>query len=492
MTNTGKHKPKAHGNYRRRIFLILFADIAALFSAYFLSIHAADFISGLLAPEKAKHEFVLDERYLFFLLSLIAIFLFYNSGHYTKRVPWWSQVRHTIIVFICLMVASGFLHFAMHYSFQRLPALLFWLVAWVSLIIMRQLAHIIGRILKIWSIPTVVIGDGENAIDAIYALCSDRYSGYDVHSMLLYHDFEGFSQDILPLRGREIEIIKGPENSVDYINHHREDFYVLAPEALQHIDGEKLIALIAKVCGRENYAIVPPTKGLALYGQIPDFFFGYDIMLFHPLARINYPYKRIIKGIMDITLSLLALIIFLPLFLLIPLLIKLEGRGPVLFAHKRIGQNGKSFKCLKFRTMVSDAERRLEVYLRRNPEARDEWEKEFKLKDDPRVTKIGGYLRRTSLDELPQIFNILAGNMSFVGPRPIIEQEKQYYGKKFKAYSSVKPGITGLWQVSGRSNVTYKYRIYLDSWYVENWSVWYDVVILVKTVLVILRRSGAY
>jgi len=483
--------------HKCRPLLILFADIAALLLAYFLSDYAADFISGILTPSNTKHLITSDEQYLFFLLSLVAIFLFYNFGHYTRRIPWWSQVHHTMAVFICLMMTSGFLHFAMHYSFQRLPALLFWLFAWMLLLLMRQFAHIIGRTLKIWSIPTAVVGDGENAIDAIYALCSDRHPGYDISALLLYSDFKGFSKDILPLSIRDIEIITGPENCVRFISNHLENFYVLAPEAMQHIDGEKLTAMISELCGRENYAIVPPTKGLALYGQVPDFFFGYDIMLFHPLARINYPYKRVVKRAMDIVFASLLLVVFCPVIIIIMLLMVMEG-GDIFFPSERIGYRGKIFKCWKFRTMRPNSQKILNEALK-DPKARVEWEKDFKLHRDPRVTRLGVFLRKSSFDELPQLFNILKGDMSLVGPRPIlagprpiIGSEKEKYGDKFPVYISVKPGVTGLWQVNGRSDVSFKYRIYLDSWYIENWSIWYDVVILIKTVLVILRRSGAY
>lgn len=171
----------------------------------------------------------------------------------------------------------------------------------------------------------------------------------------------------------------------------------------------------------------------------------------------------------------------------------LQGQpGPVIFKHIRIGKDGKPFPCYKFRSMCVDAKERLAELLANDQEARAEWEKDFKLKNDPRITKSGAFLRKTSLDELPQIFNVLKGEMSLVGPRPIIHEELERYGEYVDDYLMVKPGITGMWQVSGRSDIEYDERVLLDSWYVRNWSVWLDVVMLFKTFKVVACKKGAY
>jgi len=189
----------------------------------------------------------------------------------------------------------------------------------------------------------------------------------------------------------------------------------------------------------------------------------------------------------------LLLPILLPIIGILAFLIKKESPGPVFFAHKRIGKNGAIIPTYKFRSMFSDAEERLEKLLKSDEEIKKEWESNFKIKDDPRITKIGYIMRKTSLDELPQIFNVLKGEMNFVGPRPVIQQEiKQYYKEDAEYYFMVKPGITGLWQVSGRSDTDYDFRVATDKWYVMNWSLWLDIVILFKTVKVVLFREGAY
>jgi undecaprenyl-phosphate galactose phosphotransferase len=178
--------------------------------------------------------------------------------------------------------------------------------------------------------------------------------------------------------------------------------------------------------------------------------------------------------------------------LIIVLLIKINSRGPAIFSQERVGKNDRSFRCYKFRTMFTDAEERFNTFLGNNPDAQNEWKNYWKLRIDPRITKIGSFLRRTSLDELPQILNVLKGDMSLVGPRPVTKREiDEYYKEHAKLCFGVPPGITGLWQVSGRSNTSYDYRIALDSWYVRNWNLWLDIVILLKTVKVVINREGA-
>ena len=209
--------------------------------------------------------------------------------------------------------------------------------------------------------------------------------------------------------------------------------------------------------------------------------------------RLKSKYRVILQNVFNYLLALASLPVLLPLIGIFAYKIKKESPGPVFFVHNRIGKNGKIIPTLKFRSMYSDAQERLEKLLKENEEIRKEWEREFKLKDDPRITKIGAILRKTSLDELPQIFNVLRGEMNFVGPRPVLQEElDMYYKNDAEYYFMVKPGITGLWQVSGRSDTNYDFRVATDKWYVSNWSLWLDIVILLKTVKVVLFREGAY
>lgn len=197
------------------------------------------------------------------------------------------------------------------------------------------------------------------------------------------------------------------------------------------------------------------------------------------------------KRIFDFTLAGLTLIFTMPILLVIAALIKLQDGGQVLFAQERVGVNGKMFKCYKFRSMVANAQERLDHLLATDPEARAEWEQTQKLRRDPRITRLGAFLRKSSLDELPQLWNIVRGDMSIVGPRPIVENEVKKYGAYFEEYAAVRPGLTGRWQVSGRSATTYEQRVQHDATYVQNWSFGSDVWIVVLTIPAILMSKGA-
>ncbi len=208
----------------------------------------------------------------------------------------------------------------------------------------------------------------------------------------------------------------------------------------------------------------------------------------------TFKFYKFIKNLFDLLFSLLFLIAFLPLFLIISLLIKLSSKGPIFFLQKRVGKNNIPFKCIKFRTMHPEATDILKELLIKDSLIKKEFKKTHKIKNDPRITPIGKLLRKTSLDELPQFINVLRGEMSIVGPRPIVKEEKKKYRKNLKKVLSIKPGITGLWQVSGRNNLTYKRRVLLDINYVENYNLLMDLKILIRTFGVILfpLDRGAY
>jgi Undecaprenyl-phosphate galactose phosphotransferase WbaP len=201
--------------------------------------------------------------------------------------------------------------------------------------------------------------------------------------------------------------------------------------------------------------------------------------------------KTLIKRTFDIAAASCLLVALSPALLVVSWLVRLDG-GKAVFGHIRVGQNGQAFKCLKFRSMVMNADAVLKDLLDRDPRARMEWELEFKLRDDIRITRIGRFLRRTSLDELPQLLNVVRGEMSLVGPRPIVEEELVRYGDDVRYYLMAKPGMTGLWQVSGRNDTDYATRVSLDVSYVKSWSLRRDLGILIRTVKVVVTGSGAY
>lgn len=209
-------------------------------------------------------------------------------------------------------------------------------------------------------------------------------------------------------------------------------------------------------------------------------------------ARVNQPCGGAIKRVFDFTLALFAIIILSPLLLAVAIAVRLSDGGPALFGHKRIGFSGKTFKCWKFRSMIPNSDTVFKDYLAKNPEAALEWRLNQKIQNDPRVTPLGYFLRKYSIDELPQLFNILAGDMSFVGPRPIQRSEYDKYGYSLRHYLSTRPGLTGLWQISGRSNSTYQKRVAFDRYYVTHWGMLTDVALIVKTVPVAVTGAGSY
>ncbi len=200
-------------------------------------------------------------------------------------------------------------------------------------------------------------------------------------------------------------------------------------------------------------------------------------------------YSKYLKRAFDLLFAIALLPVLLPIIAVLYVLTRING-GSGFFAHERVGQNGQTFKCLKIRTMVPDAQERLKGFLAENPEAKDEWKRTQKLVDDPRVTAVGRFLRRTSLDELPQLWNVLRGEMSFVGPRPVTAPELERYGIHKRAYLSLKPGITGVWQVEGRTNGCYDERLKMDQSYVKNMGFLYDLRLIVRTALVVVSPTG--
>lgn len=204
------------------------------------------------------------------------------------------------------------------------------------------------------------------------------------------------------------------------------------------------------------------------------------------------PIGGAIKLGFDIAGAVIALMLLFPLLCLVALIIKLSDSGPALYRHPRIGQNGRMFSCWKFRTMVVNSDDVLRRHIVANPDAACEWEQTRKLKQDPRITPIGLVLRKSSVDELPQLFNIIRGEMSFVGPRPIVSAEVRKYGPYINDYLRARPGLTGAWQVSGRNDTDYDTRVELDRAYVQNWSIWRDVIIIAKTFRVVIATRGSY
>ena len=333
-----------------------------------------------------------------------------------------------------------------------------------------------------WQMPSVIIGCGDNAREAFLAINSDELLGFNVIAFVSLEENNNVSLML------DTPIIC---ENVKYITEHFGYCKVfIALEYEQSNLRDEWIRYLSSH-GIRNISVIPAMRGVPLYGTDISHFFSHELMMLrvnNNLARLS---SRILKRTFDIFVSSLLLSLLSPFLFYIGWKVSRDGASP-LYGHERIGQNGRKFKCLKFRSMIINSKEVLEHLLSTDPEARAEWDKDFKLKNDPRITPIGGFLRKTSLDELPQLLNVLRGEMSLVGPRPVVEEELQRYGDDKAYYLMAKPGMTGLWQVSGRNDVDYTTRVYFDSWYVKNWGIWNDIAILFKTIGVVLKRDGAY
>jgi len=266
----------------------------------------------------------------------------------------------------------------------------------------------------------------------------------------------------------------------------------MAMVAMPDIDEQKQKIILNNSASAFRYNVFIPTYSdiVNVWASVRDF--G-GILGLATSNRLKMPWNLVIKRFFDIVVVIIGGLILLPFLLLIALLIKISSPGPILFKQVRPGKNGKHFTFYKFRSMVIDAEERLKALLESDPQIKDEWEKNRKLHKDPRLTTVGRFIRRTSIDEFPQLINILKGDMSFVGPRPVIDDsEMEMYGESFANSFSIRPGLTGMWQVSGRSDTEYKERIAYDTYYIQSWSIWLDLWIFFKTFGAVIAGKGAY
>ena len=334
----------------------------------------------------------------------------------------------------------------------------------------------------LWIRPTIIIGHGENALEAAVALESEPRMGFQVVGYMDVNE----SKPKIKLNGQTII-------NFDQLEPMAEQPGIQWVIALEHSESDQREHWLRTLTqwGAIDISVIPAMRGVPLYGTDIAHFFSHEVALLRVGNNLRRWPARLTKRIFDFLMAGILLVLLSPVLILIALALKFEG-GSVLFAHQLLGKNGRKFNCYKFRSMVLDAEQRLEAILQENPALKSQWDKEHKLKADPRISKLGHFLRRTSLDELPQLFNVLKSEMSLVGPRPIVQEELQKYGLEKSYYLMVRPGMTGLWQVSGRNDVDYQTRVYLDVWYVKNWSLWYDLALLFKTVKVVMSRSGAY
>lgn len=457
----------------------------------------ADYISIVLGTLVAYHlrlnlpilpvspHFNVDGIYVYGIIPLVFLSILLLNNTYSVVSPYWDTMKNLFRSITIGVVVSIVLMYTGHVIND--VSRLFVVFAYVfMLLFIFSSRFIVGKILSkagYLNIPVLLVGAGKTA--ELVKKSLDRMP-IATYKIIGYVDDNPKSSTI----AKEYPCLGAFSDVEDVIKDTGVQTVLICAPGLEP---KKLVSLINRLqLLVKRVAFVPelfglPTSNITARGMMEEQ--AVVLRVQNNLARKS---NRIMKRIFDIVATVCGGLLILPILAIVAVLIYLDSPGPIVFGHKRVGQGGKEFPCYKFRSMVPNAQEALEVYLKENPAAREEWERDFKLKDDPRVTRIGKFLRKTSLDELPQLWNVLVGDMSLVGPRPIVRDEIVKYGDYINDFYLVPPGITGVWQVSGRSDTTYEERVLMDSWYVHNWSVWIDIVYLLKTVLAVVKSKGAY
>ena len=460
-----------------RNLLLLLADI----TAYAIAISMAMLLyryycEGPIQPEMWFHFWLMPTS--FFLIGRFARIYGGNFFYGGASVdPPEELKRITLIAIGCFLILLGYYTLSSNIENFSLFSGTFSTIFVIFLIpVCRYGVRTLMKHTGLGVVPVLVAGGGKSGLMVCEELQRDRFFGYEPIGYLDDSPDNPYGINV-PYLGRLSEAV--------YLSRsrHIDTIICCIPlpvlEAKRERWGDVFMQLI----------IVADTRIFPVNWSYPINF--NSIAALSISNQMQWKLFRVSKFLFEVCAAFLAIIVLFTLGVLIAVLIKLTSRGPVFYYASRLGQNGKTFNVIKFRTMYKDSAQILQQMLESNAELAMEWESKFKLENDPRVTPLGRFLRRTSMDELPQFLNILRGEMALIGPRPIVKEEKKYYGEYYKFISRVKPGITGLWQVSGRSDTTYEQRVRLDLYYLNNWSIWMDYFILLKTVKEVLFCRGA-
>jgi len=351
----------------------------------------------------------------------------------------------------------------------------------VILLTVRSMTHWLLYKTRLGGIPAVIYGSGNTGKLVVDCLLSNIRAGY-VPVLILDDDPQGIDEY------RGVPVIHDTSIGPEVVSRYR---IKMAMMTISELDNQQIKHIMNTSVSAFRYSALIPDSSSAYTISMSIRDFG-GVLGWVTTNKLKTSWNLKLKRLMDILIVSIGGLLLLPFLIITALLIKITSRGPVLYKHLRLGMNGKYFYAYKFRSMVINAHEQLEKLLESNPQIKKEWEKNHKLANDPRVTIIGRFLRRTSIDEFPQLINILKGEMSLVGPRPIVDAEVERYGDDFYRVFSVRPGLTGLWQVSGRSDADYDARVAYDTYYLQSWSGWLDLWVLFMTFGAVVRGRGAY
>ncbi len=473
-----------------RVFALLIVDIIAFYCSLLAAFYTRKFLTAIIP---IFLELSLSIPYFLKIWWLPLVYLFFISYErlYLRNLSFWDETRELLkAVTVAMLTALALLTIGrMTPDISRLTVILLWFYGLVIFPLFRLFGKRLLYRAGLWKENVIIIGAGKAGVDAAKGICAERHLGYNIIGFL-DDDDEKIGTELL-ISGRRYKVFGKTRNFSKFVTMLNISTIIVAIPSLPIRKLTELTNNIQKYT--KNILLIPDLKGIALTNTELNHLFFQQIFLLKINNNLKSFTNRVIKRTFDLVVSLLLVPVLLPVIGILGLLIRIDSPGPILYRHYRVGRGGRIFGVYKFRSMYRDSKERLENILRTNPAASREWNSCFKLKDDPRITRMGRFLRRTSLDELPQLFNVLKGEMSLVGPRPVLEEEiTKYYKEYADYYYLVRPGITGLWQVSGRNDVDYDVRVQLDSWYVLNWSIWLDLLMCIKTVRVVLNRQGAY
>ncbi len=459
-------------------FSLLFSDVLALILAFGLaSLLRLWWLGGIGS--------ITDYQQIFpIFLILILVFAWqglYKNGGITQIEELRIVVEATSIVFLLTTTITFLLQSSQIYS--RFIFLFAWAFSVILLPVMRWISREIMTGKDLWGEPVAIVGNGSASLQLAEALRKEPKVGFKPFIIIGDQEEPATTPDELAIfRYDNFEAVIAKINAFSLHT-------VLVVQS--DIPTSWLQKFTDSVTQQIQKVIFIPDKSLAPGVTVRAYDLGGMLGMETHHDLLN-PWRQLAKRIIDLVIAIVSGIVILPLMLVFGILIKLNSPGAVFYRQIRIGKNGKEFMMWKFRTMIQDADQVLEECLKNDPLLQAEWDVHQKLQDDPRVTRVGQWVRKLSLDELPQLFNVFKGEMSIVGPRPFMPDQYVEYGDVLELYKCTAPGITGLWQVSGRNNTSYEERVRLDGYYVRNWTIWLDFYILLKTVWVVISRDGAY
>lgn len=472
--------------------LLILTDVITIASSVLLAFWIRIYIVPLVDPHSLRAVFSLKEYFFFGSIWLVLVVFLGVEGLYTHRRSLWNEIGH-----LTKAVALGVIAILAALTLTKLGPLVSratMILTALNLLLLLPFVRYWAKwsLVKLgpWRKRILILGAGDTARLAVRGLASDPVLGYDVVGVLDdNHDRVGRSIGMCNAKpvfvlGHLSDLKKNMELT------HARDVLIAMPD----LPEEHLLALVHGLqppfC--DSVYVVPHLWGLPMMNLHVDGFLRERVMVLKLSNNLAKPWNRWLKRVFDLTLGSIAALIVFPLGVLIVALIRLDSHGPAFFVQERVGSLGRHFRCIKFRTMSIRGDETLVAYLKENPDAADEWRTYAKLRSyDPRITRIGSFLRRWSLDELPQLINVIRGEMSLIGPRPYLPEELPRIGVNLATILEARPGVTGFWQVNGRNNVTLDERVQLEAWYVRNWTVWLDCIVLAKTFSAVLFPGKA-